>query len=292
MSDRAVGFEEIAVLARPSVNDAVNRRYGNTRIPTRNVTRFALGTLLVLCATAGGLQAAQPAMTTKEVGFRSAGIALSATTYVPHRPLAAVVLVDGSGQVTRKFDFAQLLANNDIAVLTYDKRGVGVSQGTYAGPEVGTNNVSPGNPALLARDASAAVNELRRRMPRNHSAVRLLGFSQAGWVIPLAARRNPAVKFMVLLSGPIVTTREQLRFQFTDTDPRLTLARLSIRGLWVFSGKDVQLPVRLSIENLEALKARGKPYEYPFFQDADHGLGDEPALAAIESIRTLASREH
>ncbi|WP_431243610.1 hypothetical protein ACQ9BO_03250 [Flavobacterium sp. P21] len=52
-------------------------------------------------------------------------------------------------------DFATTLANNGIAVLTYDKRGVGESGGVYAGPEVGTNNVDFVNLTLLSLDASA-----------------------------------------------------------------------------------------------------------------------------------------
>ena len=39
-------------------------------------------------------------------------------------------------------EFAKLLAKNGISVLTYDKRGVGKSGGTYAGPEVGTQTLT------------------------------------------------------------------------------------------------------------------------------------------------------
>ena len=64
----------------------------------------------------------------------------------------------GSDPVPRMAKLAELLAKNDLLVLTYDKRGVGKSGGVYAGPQVGTNNISVDNLTLLVKDASAAVN--------------------------------------------------------------------------------------------------------------------------------------
>jgi hypothetical protein len=149
---------------------------------------------------------------TEEVTFISQGARLSGTLYTPQVSHAAVVLVHGSGQESRMREFATLLAASGCTVLTYDKRGVGASEGIYAGPEVGTNNIDSTNLQLLAQDARAAVNVLKQKLPS--LPIGLLGFSQAGWIIPLAAIDNPLVQFMVLFSGPTVTTLEQLRFQF------------------------------------------------------------------------------
>ncbi|TCV97720.1 hypothetical protein EC912_101737 [Luteibacter rhizovicinus] len=217
--------------------------------------------------------------------------------------------------------FASQLASEGIAVLTYDKRGVGESGGVYAGPEVGTNNIDASNFSLLASDASAAVSTLSSHLPANGGPIGLIGFSQAAWIIPLAAKNNRTVKFMVLFSGPVVSAREQLRFQFftqgnrafwdthteadarehisndpdkyqfADTDPRDTLAKLSIRGLWLFGGRDVQAPVRLSIEHLDVLKAQGKPYEYRVFPTLGHNVAftdlSDPVTAAVQWIKAI-----
>ncbi len=216
---------------------------------------------------------------------------------------------------------ASLLAEKGIAVLTYDKRGVGESGGVYAGPEVGTNNIDAANLDLLAVDASAAVNVLSSHLSARQGPIGLMGFSQAGWVIPLAANKNRTVRFMVLFSGPVVTAREQLRFQFftqgnldfwathteaearehlhndpdryqfADTDVRDALATLSIPGIWLFGGKDIQAPVSLSMEHLDALKAQGKPYQYQLFPDLGHNTAsaksNEPFNAAIQWIEAL-----
>jgi alpha-beta hydrolase superfamily lysophospholipase len=126
---------------------------------------------------------------TELVKFNSAGVTLEGSVFIPKHTIAALVLVHGSGQETRMIGVASLLAENGIAVLTYDKRGVGKSGGTYAGPEVGTNNVDPSNLNLLALDASAATNEILIHLKTNRIPVGLMGFSQAAWVIPLAAKK-------------------------------------------------------------------------------------------------------
>ncbi len=258
---------------------------------------------------------------TEEISFSSLGVRLSGTLYTPKISHAAVVLVHGSGQEPRMREFAELLAASGCAVLTYDKRGVGASEGVYAGPEVGTNNIDSANLHLLAQDARAAVNLLKQKHPS--LPIGLLGFSQAGWIIPLAAIDNPLVQFMVLFSGPTVTTLEQLRFQFytagrTDfwelhseadardhvqndpdrfqfapTDPKESLASLSIPGLWLFGGKDIQIPANLCIEQLQALIAQGKPYDSTLFPELGHRTGfagSPPVALAIEWIKTKSKK--
>jgi dienelactone hydrolase len=161
------------------------------------------------------------------------------------------------------------------------------------------------------------VNLLKQKLPS--LPIGLLGFSQAGWIIPLAAIDNPLVKFMVLFSGPTLTTLEQLRFQFytagradfwehhseadarehlqndpdrfqfASTDPKEALTALSIPGLWLFGAQDIQIPANLCIEQLQALKTQGKPYDYALFPELGHRTGfagSAPVALAIEWIKT------
>ena len=235
---------------------------------------------------------------TENVIFESEGIKLAGTIFSPNNPHSAVVIVHGSDQVPRMTNFAELLVENDILVLTYDKRGVGESGGVYAGPEVGTNNISVENLNLLAKDASSAVNLIHNK--RKDLPIGLIGASQAGWIIPIAANKNPLVEFMVLLSSPTITTLEQLRFQFytngrtefwenhtendarehikndpdkyefETTDPKEILKTLSIPGLWIFGEKDIQIPVKMCIEHLNNLKLENKPFDYVLFPSLGH----------------------
>ncbi|AZJ35919.1 S9 family peptidase [Tenacibaculum singaporense] len=251
---------------------------------------------------------------TENVIFESEGIKLVGTIYSPEYPYAAVVIVHGSDRVPRMAKFAQLLAQKGILVLTYDKRGVGESGGVYAGPEVGTNNISIENLNLLAKDASAAVNVIHKK--EKNLPIGLVGASQAGWIIPITATNNPLVEFMVLFSSPTITTLEQLRFQFytngrTDfwenhteedarehikndpdryqfkaTDPKDTLKELSIPGLWLFGEKDIQIPVKMCIEHLNTLKLQNKPFEYVLFPSLDHNTNKaEPIDISVNWIK-------
>ena len=262
-----------------------------------------------------------PNFTTKEIKFVSEGISLSGTIFTPTNVQAAVVIVHGSGQEKRMIDFATTLANNGIAVLTYDKRGVGESAGIYAGPEVGTNNVDFSNLNLLSLDASAAVNTLSKYLSNDQIPIGLTGGSQAGWIIPLTAEKNKKIKFMTIFSGALITVKEQLRFQFytngnknfwdshseeetrkhifhdpdkyefIDTDPNAILAKLSIPGIWIFGGKDIQVPVKLSIEYLDILKSKGKNYDYKLFPNLGHNTAfsdsEERMKNAINWIKNV-----
>ncbi len=289
----------------------------------RPAGRWWLVFLAVLAALAPAPGRAQPPRyRTTTVTFTSAGTTLAGTLFLPTRPaVAAVVLVHGSGQESRQLSLAGQLAARDIAVLTYDKRGVGASGGVYVGPEVGTNNVAAANLRLLATDASAALTALVAQLPARHGPVGLLGGSQAGWVIPLAAQQNLLVRFLVLFSGPVVRVREQLRFQFytagdahfwqthteadarehlrhdpdryefADTDARALLATLTIPGLWLFGGQDIQAPVRESMANLDTLRAQGRAYQYQLFPTLGHNTAfaesKEPLEVAIRWLYAL-----
>jgi dienelactone hydrolase len=140
----------------------------------------------------------------------------------------------------------------------------------------------------------------------------LVGFSQAGWIIPITASKNPQIEFMVLFSCPTITTLEQLRFQFytngnnkfwenhTDadarehtksdpdkyqfvaTDPKISLNTLSIPGLWLFGEKDIQIPVKLCIEQLNTFKVQGKPYEYTLFSSLGHNTSSDSDTAPFD----------
>jgi uncharacterized protein len=287
----------------------------------RKVVRITLIGLVGIAALAVSLYALWPRVGAsivlrefehEDVSFRSAdGTTLYGTLVLPSGaavPKAAVVLVHGSGKQQRMFFQANALASHGLLVFTYDKRGVGRSGGVYAGPEVGTNNVTAENLRLLAADAAAAAGEVTRHLRGMNVPVGLVGFSQGGWIVPLAALENPDVDFMILWSGPVVTVREQLRFQFftdtredfwdhhteaearehvrsdpdrypfVDTDPVDALKRLSIPGLWLFGGRDVNLPTQLSIERLQALIESGKPFEYRLFPQSGHQLNEQDPL--------------
>jgi len=231
----------------------------------------------------------------EEVNFESHGAVLSGTLIWPEgRPKAAIVLVHGSGPQARLTQFAKFIAARGFAVFTYDKRGVGRSQGVY----VGDLNTSAANLHLLADDAVAAVRQLARRPELRGRPIGLFGASQAGWIVPLGAANNRNIAFIGLWAGPVCKVSEQYRFQKLtvagadippsrreqniarltsdgDIDPYASLSRLHIPAMWVFGGKDEQVPTVLSAQRLDGLIKSGHPeFAYRIFPDLAH-----PALS-------------
>jgi pimeloyl-ACP methyl ester carboxylesterase len=232
----------------------------------------------------------------REIEFQSQGVTLSGVLALPAEPpIAAIVLVHGSGREERMLWLARPLAKDGFAVLTYDKRGVGKSGGVYEGVE----NTSATNLDLLANDAAAAMEALRDRFPNVPAG--FAGGSQAGWIIPIAATRSPDTKFQVLWSGPVCTTSEQLHFQHLaeedaafwkshtheeiadymksvsyradDVDPRVSLAKLSIPGLWLYGDQDNLVPVDLSLARLQEMIRRGHSnFEYRVITGDSHNI--------------------
>ncbi|EGK00625.1 MULTISPECIES: alpha/beta hydrolase family protein [Dysgonomonas] len=298
-----------------------------------NMAVFYRGCLftLLLLVSLNQVKAQLPDVTAEDIRFESAGITLAGTIYTPRHSHAAVVLVHGSGQAPRMREFASLLAEKGISVLTYDKRGVGESEGVYAGPEVGTNNVDSANLTLLAEDASTALNVLHQ-LDKN-VPIGFVGISQAGWIIPIAANNNPIADFIVLFSGAVIPTLDQLIFQhytegksdfwdihteadvrryipearerignepdryqldqFISTDPCDALSKLSIPGLWLFGDKDVQVPVRLSMDSLNSLKAQGKYYDYCLFSTLGHNTAFSDFTEPVDiAVHWIKDRKH
>lgn len=288
-----------------------------------NLNFFSKAFLWVLLITLPEIVFSQSIdFTIQDVKFVSEGVTLAGSILTPKKTLAAVVIVHGSDPVKREMEFAKRLAKEGIAVLTYDKRGVGESGGVYVGPSVGTNNIDITNLTLLSHDANAAVNTFRTYLKDKKTPIGLVGFSQAGWIIPIAASKNPQIEFMVLFSCPTITTLEQLRFQFytngnnnfwenhtesdarehikndpdkyqfVATDPKISLDTLSIPGLWLFGEKDIQIPVKLCMEQLNTLKAKGKPFEYALFSALAHNTASdnitEPVDISIQWIKQKA----
>lgn len=106
-----------------------------------------------------------------------AGTLISPTTQGPH---PAVILVHASGAEDREhlLPFARFLIRHGIAVLGYDKRGVGASTGDW-------NQASFDD---LAGDIVAAFEYLKSRNDIRRAEIGMLGWSQAGWVMPWPRR--------------------------------------------------------------------------------------------------------
>jgi len=151
----------------------------------------------------------------EDVRFSSGDIQLTGMVMGPHRggKHPALVLVHGSGAENREYmlPWARFLIRRGMVVLGYDKRGVGGSTGDW-------NTASFDD---LAGDVVAAVEYLKTRSDVDRAQIGLLGISQAGWIMPLAAVRAKDIAFLISISGagvpPAETTIDQARNEMTMT---------------------------------------------------------------------------
>lgn len=249
-------------------------------------------------AACGAAPAAHPepssAAATTHGFFNSGDVRLSYRLDLPQRSgrVGAVVFGHGSGRQTK--DSCRLLAGHFLArgfaTLCFDKRGVGESTGTFV--FVGAKDSIPVFDDL-ASDLAAGVAFLRQRAEIDPARIGLAGVSQAGWIIPLAARKSKPA-FMVLLVGPAVSVgienfysrivedtnapvedgyRQLPSFTgFHGFDPRPVLESLDVPGLWLLGGADRSIPTPATVEILDRLIAQGRPYARVVFPEAGHDL--------------------
>src|SRR6185312_12514587 len=120
-----------------------------------------------------------------------------AGSYSPAGP-TVLVAVHGAGEGTRESPLLRhlhaLLPAHGIGVVTFDRRGEGES----------TGDATRGRFDLQADDGLAVLRAL------DAERVGLAGYSQGGWVAPIAATLSDEVAFLVLVASIGVTPSEQM----------------------------------------------------------------------------------
>lgn len=136
---------------------------------------------------------------------------LSGTMTLPDssKDFPIVILISGSGLQNRDCELlghkfflvlADHLTRNGIAVLRYDERGAGQSEGSYHSATT----------ADFKDDVLAVVNKLDSLGYKN---VGLIGHSEGGMIAPMVAVEDPRVDFIVSLAGPAITISELMVVQ-------------------------------------------------------------------------------
>jgi dienelactone hydrolase len=144
-----------------------------------------------------------------EVRFRNGGVELVGLLLTPAGPgpHPGVVFVHGSGTSIRDYlcylQTADYLARHGCVVLVPDKRGSGKSGGDWL-----TSSF-----ADYADDALAGVGLLAGVAAVDPQRIGLLGVSQGGWILPLAAARSGRVRFIVSYSGSATVLDDTMRYE-------------------------------------------------------------------------------
>lgn len=140
------------------------------------------------------------------VEFRSEGTTLRGQLLLPpgRGPFPAVVLVHGSGddsavQFLYSGDF---LSANGVAALVFDKRGSGKSDGDFTFDF-----------RQLALDVVAAVDVLAAHHEIDADRIGLCGYSQGGWVAPLAASLDERIAYVSVSCGMIESPSDEATWE-------------------------------------------------------------------------------
>jgi len=253
-------------------------------------------------------------MAREEIDFPVRDTVLRGTVLSPREPgrYPALVLVHGAGPGHRAdlIETAEHLTRTGMVTLVYDKRTVGYAAATNR------------DFGLLADDALAAIDLLRRRGDVDPARTGLWGISEGGWVVPIAAARAPErVAFAVLVSAPVVSPSEQVAWglatglarlgapggltsaavtvlgfggpNYVDHDPLPALEQTRQPVLALYGTRDTAVPVVDSARKLASAldRASNRTYTIRFFAGADHGLRID-AQFAPEYLATIAAWVH
>ena len=207
------------------------------------------------------------------------------------RAMPGLVLVHGAGRGGRDsmIATAHAFAAAGTAVIIYDKRTAGYS-------------VLARDYAVLAKDAIRAAQVLADAPGVDPRRIGILGFSEGGWVAPLAVQAAPQrFAFLVLASAPIVTPLEQSLWivdeklagapqamrrtaaaalasgrtliNYVGFDVRSTLATLDLPVYAIWGADDPIVPINVAVRRLT--DAAPYPVTVRILRSAEHQLSPE-----------------
>jgi dipeptidyl aminopeptidase/acylaminoacyl peptidase len=141
-----------------------------------------------------------------EVFFKDGKTNLHGALVIPNTsgPHPVVVFVHGSGPAdctgyNSYFPLWEYFASCGFACLSWDKPGVGESKGDWSQQSFKDR----------ANEVLSAIQFLKSRNDIDSKRIGLWGISQGGWILPLAASMSKDVAFIIPVSGPGISPKEQ-----------------------------------------------------------------------------------
>jgi dipeptidyl aminopeptidase/acylaminoacyl peptidase len=147
-------------------------------------------------------------MNSESISFFNHDIKFVGSLYKPEgeQPYPAIVVVhpaSGGEQTDPFYDHLKSeLPRHGIAVLVFDRRGAGGSQGKFETADFND----------LAEDVVSAVEYLETRNDIIKPKIGLHGTSQGAWIAPIAAAKKPEIACVVAVSASGVTPAEQMDY--------------------------------------------------------------------------------
>jgi len=193
------------------------------------------------------------------VTFSNAGTTLAGTLTLPdgQAPLPGILLVAGAGPHDRDGTFmnhrpllvlADYLTRAGFAVLRFDERGIGESEGEFAAATA----------EQLAGDIAAATDFLRGHESVDAGQIGIVAHSEGGRIGALAVEAHQAANGLVLLGAPARPGIEGLRSEAAQSSSPIAGLQLAMAeaALGVDAGADARPAMRAAAEqSLAGLEA-------------------------------------
>lgn len=147
-------------------------------------------------------------MASEDIVFFSNNTRLAGTLYKPgsNPPYPAMIAIHPAtgGERTDPFyeHLKSELPRHSIAVLVFDRRGSGASEGHFATADFQD----------LADDVVAVAEYLQSRPDIDPARIGLHGTSQGAWIAPIAAVRKPDIALVVAVSASGVSPADQMNY--------------------------------------------------------------------------------
>ncbi|OOF13968.1 hypothetical protein BZG84_15010 [Salinivibrio sp. PR932] len=160
------------------------------------IALMLIGTFLVIV-----IDDPNAGLTRQSIHFNAGDNQLAGELILPlgsESPNQCVVFVHGSGDVpTDAFGYYlplwRVLAANGWCALSWDKPGLGESSGDWRSQSMQDR----------ADEVAAAIRYLRQTLGLKDGKLGLMGFSQAGWVIPKVAHQVENIDFLISVGGAV-----------------------------------------------------------------------------------------
>ncbi|MHA7774013.1 alpha/beta hydrolase family protein [Roseibium sp. M-1] len=213
---------------------------------------------------------------TRPLSFAFDDYSVAGTLHLPGLENPPVVLlVHGDGPADRYSGGGYLplintLLDGGIAVYSWDKPGVGDSGGDWL-------SFSMEDRARLAATALAAVRE---QVGLETSPAGFLGFSQAGWVLPILARDPAKADFFVIVGGALNWLRQGEYY---------TRRRMDLEGA---SAQEIEAALVSRQKANRKLLADGTTYQDYLDSGMDEAPMSEERFAFVHRNMLADSTEH
>jgi len=215
----------------------------------------------------------------RDISFNAEGVTLAGWFYVPDKArggVPVIVMAHGFSAVKEQYldDFAQVFAASGFAVLVYDNRNFGASEGQPR-QEI--------DPVQQVRDYRHAITFASTLPEVDHTRIGIWGTSYSGGHVLMAAAIDRRVKCVVsqvpTISGPLAASRRTR----ADQLPKVLAAFNSDREARFFGKPPVTIPV--VAEDAAAPCALPGPESWDFF------IGSMKRAPSYKNQITLRSAE-